>query len=194
MDTREEVITLSFQWAVGDMRPLEKNLVQLLKSKHHYLITVVSRLIAFSLTFLATYLLLPSVDLWKVFLIALAGSYSVWVSWGMSTLAFRKFEKIQAKDSAQVGWNSVKIDKSGILWSTETSQEYVSWLGISDVVETDGSVWLKTGDAQGYYLPSRIFEAEANLGECLKLIEQFRNESTVPVHVTERIEEPLIKH
>lgn len=52
MNTAEKAVTLSFQWTIGDMRPLEKNLVQLLKSEYHYLITVISRLIAFGLTFL----------------------------------------------------------------------------------------------------------------------------------------------
>ena len=194
MSATEKIITLSFQWVVGDMRPLEKNLVQPLKSEYHYLITVISRLIAFGLTFLATFLLFPSVDLWKVFIIALAGSYSVWVSWGMSILAFRRLEKMQAKDSERVGWNDVKIDKSGVLWSTDTSQEYVSWLGISDVVETDGSIWLKTGEAQGYYLPSRVFESEANLAECLNLINHFRKDPTAPAHINEETEVPLTKH
>ena len=176
------------------MRPLEKNLVQLLKSEYHYLITVVSRFIAFGLTFLAAFLLLPSVDLWKVFLIAFAGSYSVWVSWGISILAFRRLEKMQAQDSERVGWNNVKIDKSGILWSTDTSQEYVSWLGISDVVETDGSIWLKTSEAQGFFFPPRVFESEANLAECLKLIHRFRNTATAPAHINEETEVPLTKH
>lgn len=112
----------------------------------------------------------------------------------MSILAFRRLEKMQAQDSERVGWNNVRIDKSGVLWSTDTSQEYVSWLGISDVVETDGSIWLKTSEAQGFYLPPHVFGSEANLAECLTLIDQFRNVATAPAHVNDETEVPLVKH
>ena len=112
----------------------------------------------------------------------------------MSVLAFRKLEKLLAESPDRVGWNDVRIDPYGIVWATETAEEYMSWLGISDVVETDGSIWLKTGEAQGFFLPGRIFETEANLRECLSIIEQYRENPRPPRHQNSNVDDALVRH
>lgn len=184
---------LTFQWVVGDTRELEKNLLQLSRSKYHYATTVVSRLIAFGLTFLVAYALLPQVDLSVVFFISLAGSYSLWVSWGVGVLSLRALERLLAEDNRKVSWNTVWLDSTGITWSTDTSQDYTSWLGVSEVVEKDGSLWIKTGPAHGYYLPPRVFASADELADCCSLIEKLRQNPRRPRHL-EYADEDLIKH
>jgi len=170
---------------VGDTHPLEKFLKGLVKNKHHYLITVTSRIIAFALTYIVTMWLLPTVEVWKVFLIALAGSYSLWVSWGFGIYAIRKLEKIMASDPKNIGVNKVKIDRTGIRWDDEISRIYLSWQGIEDVVQLDGSIWLKTSKTNGFFIPRRLFETEGQISECLELIAILRKNRTLPLHLDE---------
>lgn len=189
----ENAAKLTFQWVVGDTRALEKNLIQLSRSKYQYAITVFSRLVAFGLTFLVAFALLPEVDLGVVFLITLAGSYSLWVSWGVAVFSLRALERMLAEDNRKVGWNNVWLDSTGITWNTETSQEYTSWLGVSEVIEQEGSLWMKTGPAHGYYLPPRVFSSNEELTECSKLIARFRAHPTQPRHLGDT-DENLVKH
>ena len=189
----EDVATLRFQWIVGDTRELEKSLVQLSRSKYHYAITVLSRLIAFVLTFVVSCALLQNVDLGAVFLISLTGSYSLWVSWGVSVVSLRALERLLAQDSRKVGWNTVLLDSAGITWNTETSQEYTSWLGVSEIVEKDGSLWVKTGPAHGYYIPPRVFASADELADCRNLVERFRQNPLRPRHL-ENADQDLVIH
>lgn len=189
----ENTAKLTFQWVVGDTRALEKNLIQLSRSKHQYMITVFSRLVAFGLTFLVAFALLPEVDLGVVFLITLAGSYSLWVSWGVAIFSLRALEHMLAEDNRKVGWNHVWLDSTGVTWNTETSQEYTSWLGVSEIIEHEGSLWMKTGPAHGYYLPPRVFASRDELTECSKLIARFRAQPTQPRHLS-GTDDSLVKH
>lgn len=178
-------INVRFQWMVGDSHPLEKFLKELVKNPHHYLITVTSRIIAFALTYIVTMLLLPTVDIWKVFLIALAGSYSLWVSWALGMYAIRQLEKIMASDPENIGVNRVRIDRTGIRWDDEISKIYLSWQGIEDVVQLDGSIWLKTSKTSGFFIPKRLFETQNQVTDSLELIAEFRKNPTLPVHLNE---------
>ena len=186
MDELEnQEINVRFQWMVGDSHPLEKFLKGLVKNPYHYLITVTSRIIAFALTYIVTMLLLPTVDILKVFLIALAGSYSLWVSWAFGMYAIRKLEKIMASDPENIGVNRVKIDRTGIRWDDEISSIYLSWQGIEDVDQLDGSIWLKTSKTSGFLIPRRLFETEKQVSSCLELIAKFRKNPTLPIHLNE---------
>lgn len=189
----EDGVEISFQWVVGDTRALEKNLISIGRSDYQYAITVVSRLIAFGLTFLVAWALIPGTELWIVFLISLAGSYSLWVSWGVSVLSLRALERLTAKDNRKVGWNTVWLDQTGITWSNETSQDYTSWLGVSDVVEQDGSIWIKTGPAHGFYIPPRVFGSPREQSECMSAIEAYRSNPVRPRHLRHGDEE-MVKH
>ena len=186
MDELEnQEINVRFQWMVGDSHPLEKFLKELVKNPYHYLITVTSRIIAFALTYIVTMLLLPNVDILKIFLIALAGSYSLWVSWAFGMYAIRKLEKIMASDPENIGVNRVKIDRTGIRWDDEISSIYLSWQGIEDVDQLDGSIWLKTSKTSGFLIPRRLFETEKQVSSCLELIAKFRKNPTLPIHLNE---------
>jgi hypothetical protein len=194
VESTEKAINLSFQWTVGDTRELEKNLTDLVRSNYHHVITVASRFVAFGLTYLVAHLLLPNTEVFIVLAIVLAASWSIWVSWGMSLLAFRAIERLSAKDPRRVGWNNVTIDCRGIVWSDDVSQEYMSWLGIADIVERDGSLWIKTGAVHGYYLPPRVFSSDVEVNNCMKLIEEFRKSPAMPVHLQGSSETVIRRH
>ena len=191
MDKAEnQEINITFQWMVGDTHPLEKFLRALVKNKYHHLITVTSRIIAFALTYFVTAWPLSTVDIWKVFLIALAGSYSLWVSWGFGIYSIRKLEKIMASNPENVGVNRVKIDRTGIRWDDEISRIYLSWQGIEDVVELNGSIWLKTSKTSGFFIPKRLFDSDSQISECLEMIAKFREKPTLPIHLNEDSQTP----
>ena len=188
-----ESAEISFQWVIGDTRELEKNLVELGRRKYYYAIIVVSRLFAYALTFAVAYLLLPDADFHTILWIAIAGSFSIWASLGLETLTLRALDRILADDPRKVGWNHIWLDPAGISWSTETSEEYTSWLGVLEVVERDGSLWLKTGPAHGYYIPPRVFASEEELNDCRKLIQSLRENPLPPRHLA-GVGDDLVKH
>ena len=182
-ELENQSVNIRFQWMVGDTHPLEKFIKELAKNKHHYVITVSSRFVAFVLVFLTTNLLLPSIELWKIFTIAIVGSYSLWVSWGLGVIAVRQLERIMASDPENIGLNDIKIDRSGIRWDDAISSIYVSWQGIEEIEEKDGAIWLKTGKAHGFWIPERVFESDSQRAEILSLIKRFRNSPILPTHM-----------
>lgn len=184
---------ITFQWVIGDTRALEKNLGALIAPQNTYAITIVTRLVAYALTFLVAYLFLPGADFFVVLLIAMAGSFSLWASVWMEIMIYRALERFRAEDPLRVGWNSVLLDASGITWSTELSLEYVSWMGVSEVVEREGSLWMKTGPANGYYLPGRVFSSREESVDCFELIERLRQQPLPPKHISEQGED-LVMH
>jgi hypothetical protein len=195
MDTEDDALRFSFQWVVGDWRPLEKSMTRIGRLRYAYVVTLVSRLLAYGLTVGVAYVLLPNAELHVVLLIALAGSLSVWATWGLMVLSFRLFERLMAESARRVGWNHVHIDRRGITWSTETSQDYLSWLGVTDVTEEDGAIWIKTGKVSGYYLPPRLFASPAVLVTNLQTIARFRAEATRPSHLGDNGDEgPVTRH
>ena len=194
IDKIEQHLSINFQWTVGDTRVLEKNLVELVrKPEAYYIATVVSRMLALLFIFLSCYFLLPKVDFWTVLLISISATFSLWVSWSMVSLSIRALENLSAEDPKVVGWNEIKIDITGILWDNETSQDYVSWQGILDIVFKEGSVWFKTGSVHGYFIPSRVFESEEKFDECVKLINFFKDNATLPAHKHDT-ENPTVLH
>ncbi len=188
-----ESAEISFQWVVGDTRELEKNFVDLSRPKYHYAIIVSSRLFAYALTFAVAYFMLPDAEFATILWIAIAGSFSIWASLGLEIVTMRALDRILAQDPRKVGWNHIWLDSAGISWSTETSEEYTSWLGVLDIVERDGSFWLKTGPAHGYYIPPRIFVSEEELNDCRNLIQELRKNPLPPRHLA-GVGEDLIKH
>lgn len=188
-----EAAEISFQWVIGDTRELEKSFLDLSRPKYHYAITVASRLVAYALTFAVAYALLPDADFHTILWIAIAGSLSIWASLGLEILTMRALDRILAEDPRKVGWHSLWLDRAGISWVTDTSEEYTSWLGVLEVVERGGSFWLKTGPAHGYYIPPRVFASEAELIECRKLIQRLRENPLPPRHLAGERED-LVKH
>ena len=194
IEKEQHFLQINFQWVVGDTRILEKNLVELVRKPNtYYIATIISRIIALCLIFLACYFLLPKVEFWTVLLISISATFSLWVSWSMVALSIRALEILAAKDPKMVGWNEIKIDATGIIWNNETSQDYVSWQGISDVVYSQNSIWFKTGSAHGYFIPSRVFEAQEDFDECVELITTFRRNATLPAH-KHNFEESKVLH
>jgi len=189
----EDTAEITFQWVLGDMRELEKNLIELSRSKLYYAITVASRVLAYALTFIVAFALLPNASVHTVILIALTASLSIWVSWGISVLSFRSLERMMASEPQKAGWNTVWLDRSGITWNTEISQDYTSWLAVSEVVERDGSLWFKTGPANGFYIPSRVFSSKADLAEVMQLISDLREDPILPRHIQDAATE-FVKH
>lgn len=183
---------ITFQWVVGDTKAHEKNIRELIRSDHTYAITVVSRLVALVMTYVVAEALLPDTDFFVVLWIVLAASLSIWVSIGIEIAYARLLERLQADDPRRVGWNSVWLDSSGIAWCTETSEDYTSWFGVTDVVEQEGSLWIKTGDAHGYYIPPRIFASADELADCRKLIQRLRENPLPPQHLGSSQE--LVRH
>jgi hypothetical protein len=184
---------ISFQWVVGDTRALEKNFIDLSRPKYAYAIIVVSRVFAYALTFAVAYFMLPDADLHAIFLIAVVGSFSIWASVGLETIAWRVLDRALAQNPRKVGWNHIWLDPTGISWSTETSEEYTSWLGVLEVVERDGSFWLKTGPAHGHYIPPRVFASDEELNDCRNLIQRLRKHPLPPRHLA-GLGSDLIKH
>ena len=188
-----EAAQISFQWVVGDNRALEKNVIELIKPEFTYAITVASRLAAFGLTFAVASLLLPEAGKLTLIAIVFAASMSIWVSIGLEIFVYRVLERLRAEDPSRVGWNSVWLDSTGVTWTTETSEQYTSWLGVIDVIETDGSIWLKTEAASGFYIPPRVFSSAEEVTECRKLIADLRENPLPPAHLAGPDEE-LVRH
>jgi hypothetical protein len=188
-----ESAEISFQWVIGDTRALEKNFIELSRPKYYYAIIVFSRLFAYALTFAVAYLMLPDANFQTILWIAIAGSLSIWASLGLETLAMRALDRLFAQDARRVGWNHIWLDHAGISWSTETAEEYTSWLGVLEVVERDGSFWLKTGPVHGYYIPPRVFASEEEVNDCRQLIRRFRENPLPPRHLA-GVEDDLVKH
>jgi len=92
-------------------------------------------------------------------------------------------ERLAAKDPRRVGWNHVRIDRYGILWSDDVSQEYCSWQGIVDIIADEDAIWLKVHEIKGFYLPPRLFAEEGSYEECVLKIKLFRNEAKPPAHI-----------
>jgi hypothetical protein len=183
MRVNDDLVAVTFQWTVGDSAALEKMIAPLARVKGRYAITVLSRIIAFALTFGVASLIFPEVDLFKIFALVLAASLTIWVSFGLHLISVRKLERLSALDPRRVGWNKVEINKTGIYWSDDVSLQYVSWMGVRDVVEADGALWFKTAEAAGFYLPARVFESPEVFEECARRIAVFRSEATAPAHV-----------
>lgn len=183
---------ISFQWVLGDTRALEKSLIGYLRAGFYYPIMVLSRIVGIALTFAVAGFLLPSADLMSIFYISLAGSFSIYVSFGFVIMASRTLERLTASDNRNVGWNVVWLDKDGVTWNTDISQDYTSWLGVSDVIYRDNSIWIKCGPAQGYFIPSRVFVNEAQYGACVDLIEAHRADPAIPRHVSETVSEAVM--
>ena len=194
MEEAKDTLTFSFQWAVDDMRPLERSLISIARPRLTYVATVVARILAYALTFAVAFALIPNASWTAIVLIAFTGSLSVWVAWGVSVVTIRKIEKLLAHDTSRVGWNYVVIDRSGITWNTDVSQEYCSWLGVTEVADDNGAVLLKTGKVQGYYLPPRILGTKDELAQHIALIRKLRSEATQPAHLAQGNPAPLIKH
>lgn len=191
-EREDDTAHISFQWVVGDTKAHEKNIRELIRSDHTYAITLVSRLVALALTYVLANALLPEADFFVVLWIVLAASLSIWVSIGIEIAYVRLLEHLQADDPRRVGWNSVWLDSSGIAWSTETSEDYTSWFGVTDVVEQEGSLWIKTGHAHGYYFPPRVFASANDLTDCRKLIQKIREDPLPPQHLGSS--QDLVRH
>ena len=188
-----EQAQVSFQWTVGDMRAHEKNLTELVKHPRDYPLTIASRLIAYAATFAVAYMLLPDARFSTILWIAVAGSLSVWIAAWFEILSLRTLERLKAQDPSRVGWNWVWLDSSGIVWSTETSEEYTSWLGVIDVIENDETLWIQTGHVNGYFLPTSAFSSSDEFHDCRRLITRLREHPLPPAHLKTAGDE-LIKH
>ncbi|MBX7539528.1 hypothetical protein [Qipengyuania sphaerica] len=184
---------ISFQWVVGDTKAHEQNVREMIGFDHSYAIAIFSRVVAFVLTYFVAKALLPDTDFFVLIWIVLAASLSIWVSLGVEIFLIRMLERLQAVDPKRVGWNSVWLDSSGVSWSTETSEDYTSWLGVIDVIEQEGSLWIKTGPAHGYYIPPRVFASVEELTNCKKLIEKLRNDPVPPKHLV-GTSDGMVKH
>ncbi len=192
-ELNNDTARIEFQWSVGDTRALEKNLREAIRPAGAYAITVGSRLIAYALTMLVAFTLLPGADFHVVLWIALAASFSIWISVGVEVLSLRTLEKLQASDPKMVGWNYLWLDSYGVSWSTEVAEDYTSWLGVIDIEERDGSFWIKTGPAHGYYIPPRIFPSAGDVADFRKLVQQLRDDPSPPRQLVEAGEN-LVKH
>ena len=192
-EEEDDAAQISFQWVVGDTRAHEQNVREMIGFNHSYGIAVLSRLVAFLLTYFVAKALLPNTDFFVLIWIVLAASLSIWVSLGVEIFLMRMLERLQADDPKRVGWNSVWLDTSGVSWSTETSEDYTSWLSVIDVVERKGSLFIKTGPAHGYYIPPRIFASSDELAKCKELIERLRSDPVPPKHLVES-GEGMVKH
>ena len=122
-EIEEDSIRVSFQWVLGDTHPLEKSIQAATRAKHRYLITILGRLAAYGLTLLVVRLLLPEADWISAILIAIVGSLSVWVSWALSIASLRTLERLMAKDARYVNFINVTVDRRGIFWSDEITQD-----------------------------------------------------------------------
>lgn len=182
MVEKTDHIAISFQWAVGDTRALEKHLGEIVRYPFHHAVIVASRIVALALIFALAYSLFPEIEAWKLIVLALAASLSIWVSWGLTVGTMRTLERLQAKDPRYVGWVNVRIDERGLFWADDVSQYYLSWIGVSEVEEIDGAIWIKSGDVTGFYLPARVFESPEQAGVYKKAIDEFRKRATPPIH------------
>ena len=189
----EDSAQITFQWVVGDLRALEKNLSEASQPKHYHAIIIVGRLIAYAVTFAVAYALLPDANFHVILWIAAAGTLSIWVALGFEVAAGRLLERMTADDPRRVGWNSIWLDRSGVTFATETTEDYASWLGVSSVVERDGSIWIKTGPVHGFYIPARVFDSDEERAECLSLIAELRQKPLPPRHLADA-ETDLIRH
>lgn len=192
-ERENDTAQISFQWVVGDLKAHEKNIGQLIKSDYTYFITIVSRLIAFALTYVVADALLPNAEFFVLLWIVLAASFSIWVSVGIEIFYMRTLERVQADDPRKVGWNGIWLDSHGIVWSTETTEDYTSWLGVSDIIEQDGSLWIRTGPAHGHFIPPRVFASAEELADCMDLISKLRANPLPPRHL-ENSTEDLVRH
>ncbi len=175
-------IHISFQWVIGDTHPLEKAVTAEIRAKHRYLITIVGRIAAYGLTLLVVHLLLPEADPFAAILIAIVGSLSVWVSWGISIASFRTLERLLAKDAKYVSVVNLLIDNRGLFWSDEVSQEYTSWQGIKEIDAKSDGIWLKTGKVTGHYIPPRLFQDSSERKQVLEKLKYLQKHALLPVH------------
>ena len=182
-DLSQMELRFRFQWMVGDTQALKKQLSAIAKPSWHYAVTVASRFVSYGAVFLVAWLLLPGEPFSTVLWIAIAASLSVYVSWGLSTYMGRKLEELTAVDSRYVGWNTVYLSRHGVTWHTDTSSDYTSWLGIESVSSAHDAIWMKTGQAQGIYLPPSAFGGELTQARTLEFIEAFRENAAPPAHV-----------
>lgn len=189
----EAALEFSFQWETGDLRLLEKLVKDEARSRLFYGVTLVSRIIAFAATLWIAALILPGTDIVDLALLCAVASLSIWVSWAFTLITYRTLERISVRDPRRVGWNSVTIDRSGIYLSTEISLEYTSWLGVVDVEELDGALFVRTGPAHGYLIPARAFESPANSSESLARIDEFRKNPETPRHADSATND-LVRH
>ncbi|GJL93431.1 hypothetical protein [Hyphococcus sp.] len=182
MAEKSDYIAISFQWAVGDTRALEKHMGELVRFPFHHAVIVASRIVALALVFALAYFLFPEIEAWKLIILVLAASLSIWVSWALSVGTMRTLERLQAKDPRYVGCVNVRIDERGLFWADDVSQYFLSWLGVSDVEEIDGAIWIKSGDVTGFYLPARVFESSEQTGNYKRTIDECRSRATPPIH------------
>lgn len=194
IDPKEQELVFTFQWTVGDLRPFEKGLFETAKSSHYYWISFTSRLVAMGLTCGVSYFLFPNQELWRAVLVATAASYSIWASWTLTLLTMKQFERINAQDPMRVGFNRVMLDSRGITWTTDISQEYISWMGISSVENINDSIWFKSGKTGGFFLPNRLFDTQEEIKSVITKTELFRKKFTAPTHLHYDTETPAIKH
>lgn len=190
----DDNIHIHFQWVVGDTRVLEKQYQILTRVRYPYVTTLLSRLIAFAATYVVVSWLIPRTEVLTVLLISLAGSYALWVSWAWSLFSFRALEKRKALEAFKVGSQWVRINKFGITWSNETGYEYQSWFAISDVEFRNNSVWIKTGDSGGFYLPPRLFESSDVDEQFKQRIASYRAEPGNPIHMKEFDQSEAVRH
>ena len=181
-EIEEDSIRVSFQWVLGDTHPLEKSIQAATRAKHRYLITILGRLAAYGLTLLVVRLLLPEADWISAILIAIVGSLSVWVSWALSIASLRTLERLMAKDARYVNFINVTVDRRGIFWSDEITQDYISWQGIKEIDASNKAIWFKTGNITGYLMPPRLFQNENERREILEKLAHFKKNALLPIH------------
>ncbi len=187
-------LRFEFQWHVDDLPSLESLISQYVTPSWNSLILMISRVIAYALTFLVAWILLPGVDLMLVFLIAFTGSLSIWVAVFTYKLLLQHMHRMEAMDSMKVGWIYVRIDHTGILRNTDTSQTYHSWFSVSEVREHQGAIWIKTGRTSGEFLPARLFDETLTPQACIERIAQFRANPSEPAHMTARPDDAVTTH
>lgn len=197
MSAQTDWLEFEFQWTVGDFRALRKLLSDVGRTSFVYFVTVLTRLVSIGLMSVVIFVAIPGVGFMTFTVLLMAFSLSLLVAGALSIMTYHMLERLRATDARRVGWQHVRLDRRGIYWTDDVSQTYLSWLGVQEIQSKDGSIWIKSGAASGYYLPARLFTAEHPVEECLEVIARFRAESTPPDHLRsgeEESDELVVRH
>ena len=87
-----------------------------------------------------------------------------------------------AKDARYVNIINVTVDRRGLFWSDEVTQDYISWQGIKEIDASNKAIWFKTRNITGYLIPPRLFQNENERHEILEKLAHFKKNALLPIH------------
>lgn len=199
-DIEQDGLELSFLWEEGDadaMTALKGGGDEPRPSPWAALSGTLS---AYGLTLALIWALIPHARPVSAMLAATGAGIGVFVYTVWRWIAQLARNRRRTARSPYAGWNHVSLSRRGIVWASDTHQEYVSWLGVETLrADPANGLWLGRGGTRGLFVPARVFGDPSAAAGAMRLVQRLQAERTAPVHLVakaapEEGEAPIVLH